>query len=114
MKFSDKYSVGKKLQKQELPKTSDYWLRADRQKMLKKSIKKKKSYFSKNDFDVFKQPIVGQKNSNVPVPQSTNQYTDANKQEYTGVDKKFQFNNNMMNMYTAAVKNADKRQNYYG
>lgn len=110
MKFSNKYSVGKTLQKRELPKTPDYWLRADRQSMLKKSAKKRKSYFSKNDFDVFKQPIIGQKNENVPVPQNT----DSNKQEYTGVDKKFQFNNNMMNMYTAAVKNADKRQNYYG
>lgn len=110
MKFSNKYSVGKTLQKRELPKTSDYWLRADRQKMLKKSAKKKKTYFSKNDFDVFKQPIVGQKNTNSSIPQNTN----PDKQEYTGVDKKFQFNNNMMNMYTAAVKNADKRQNYYG
>lgn len=110
MKFSNKYTVGKTLQKRELPKTSDYWLRADRQSMLKKSAKKRKSYFSKNYFNLFQQPtVVNQQNSNKPISQNT----DANKQEYTGVDKKFQFNNNMMNMYNAAVKNADKKQNIY-
>ena len=112
MKFSNKYSAGKTIKKQGLPDTSDYWLKADAQKKsMKKSMKKRKSYISKNDFNLFeKPPVVNQKNLNVPVPQNT----DSNTQEYTGVDKKFQFNNNMMNMYSAAVKNADKKQNIYG
>ena len=110
MKFSQKYSVGKTIKKKGLPETSDYWLKANRSTPIKKSLKKRKSYISKNDFDLFQQPtVLNQQNSNKLISPDT----DANKQEYTGVDKKFQFNNNMMNMYNAVVQNADKKQNYY-
>ena len=53
--------------------------------------------------------LVPQNNVNSNPQTNTNITNNANKQNYTGVDKNFEFKNNMMNMYRAVV---DKTKNY--
>ncbi len=106
MKFSNKYNTGKSIKKQ-MPSHPDYWLSAEKHK--RKPITKRLKKADVNQMF----PDYQQQNVLKPVNNNINQLKNApvnnnnnNKQLYTGIDKNFQFNNNMMNMYRAAVNNA--------
>ena len=102
MKFSNKYSAGKTIKKQH---RSDYWLLPNKNIRTTKRKLTKASDNSQQFFMNGSNATAPQKNQNIaPQPQINN-----NKQQYTGVDKSFQFNNNMMNMYRAAVTNSTTR-----
>lgn len=104
MKFSNKYSIGKSIKKQHSP---DYWLSAEKHKRFPvRKIRKASNLL-----------VANQQNQNVNAAnvtpaklptQTVKPIVKPNVQPYTGVDKNFQFNNDMMNMYRAAVKNTNR------
>ena len=104
MKFSKKYNIGTSIKKQHY---SEYWLSADKNKRMAKNQLKKSNIMMENQP---KNNLMQNQNTQ-PIQQNAikKPIANTNAQPYTGIDKNFQFNNNMMNMYRAAVNNSSKR-----